>query len=229
VCSSSNESRDRPLRISNPNGNIVMMSTGIRLVHRPSDDRIMPKLRFNIADLLAIIFVLGVGFAALKEPSDLWESRLFTLIVGVLVISTHLVIHRAESGRAFWLGFALFGWTYLVFSVVPSIESRLLTTKALTYVDSKVPGRSTTIKIYTTINSGFGSNRVQSAVFGQTGNQPATPSQGLGWVRDLTSSRFRGGWNGTTENFVRIGHSLLALLAGWIGGLLSRRFWRASR
>ena len=38
-----------------------------------------------------------------------------------------------------------------------------------------------------------------------------------------------GGWVGTTENFVRIGHSLIALLVGWLGGLLSRRLWRASR
>jgi len=34
---------------------------------------------------------------------------------------------------------------------------------------------------------------------------------------------------GTTENFVRIGHSLFALLAGWLGGQLSRRLCRCSR
>ena len=39
-----------------------------------------------------------------------------------------------------------------------------------------------------------------------------------------------GGWfpnalagsNGTTENFIRIGHSLIALIAAFLGGLLSR-------
>jgi hypothetical protein len=46
---------------------------------------------------------------------------------------------------------------------------------------------------------------------------------------DVTTGKLVGGWTGTTVNFVRIGHSLLALLAGWFGGLLSRRLWRGAR
>jgi hypothetical protein len=37
------------------------------------------------------------------------------------------------------------------------------------------------------------------------------------------------GWVSSPENFVKIGHSLLALLLAWLGGLLSRRLWRSSR
>jgi hypothetical protein len=48
-------------------------------------------------------------------------------------------------------------------------------------------------------------------------------------IWDATSGKLLGGWIGTTENFVKIGHTLFALLAGWIGGQLSRRLWRASR
>ena len=55
------------------------------------------------------------------------------------MISVLLAIHRTEKRRAFWLGFALFGAAYLGLSLVPSIESRLITTKALAYIDSKVP------------------------------------------------------------------------------------------
>jgi hypothetical protein len=33
-----------------------------------------------------------------------------------------------------------------------------------------------------------------------------------------------GGATGTTENFLRIGHSLFALIVGWLGGVLSRKF-----
>ena len=32
-----------------------------------------------------------------------------------------------------------------------------------------------------------------------------------------------GGWSGTTENFVRIGHLGVALLTGWLGGHIFRR------
>jgi hypothetical protein len=91
----------------------------------------MKPIRFNIASILAVILVFGVGFAALRESNDLWDSGLFTLTIGVLIISVLLAIHRMEAKRAFWIGSALFGWSYLALSVVPSIESRMLSTKGL--------------------------------------------------------------------------------------------------
>jgi hypothetical protein len=95
----------------------------------------MRRLRFNIASLLCVILILGVGFAALRESSDLWESGVFTRTLAALLISILLAVHRTDSRRAFWLGFALFGWTYLGLSLVPSTESRLMTTKALATLD----------------------------------------------------------------------------------------------
>jgi hypothetical protein len=191
----------------------------------------MRRIRFKIASLLVAVLVLGVGFAALRESNDLWDSGLFTLTLGALLLSILLAIHRAESRRAFWLGFALFGSGYLGLSLVPSIESRLVTTRTLAYLDSKVPGRSPAIRLYTNLvmNTGNGGDQFQGVVFGTDGNQTISSSQGQGWIRDVTNGRLLGGWSGTTENFVRIGHSLLALLVGWFGGLLSRRLWRASR
>ena len=59
----------------------------------------------------------------------------------------------------------------------------------------------------------------------QAGN--AEQSQVRLW--DAATSKLLNGWSGTTENFVRIGHSLFALLAGWFGGQLSRRLCRTSR
>jgi hypothetical protein len=190
----------------------------------------MRKLRFNIANLLAVILVLGVGFAALRESSDLWESGIFTVTLGVLLISILLAVHRYEAKRAFWLGFALFGWIYLGLSLVPSIESRLITTKALAYLDSKVPGRPLNmVALQTTVtNSGSPSDPVQSAIFAIGTNQLVTTSQGL-WILDVTTGKLRSGWGGSTENFVRIGHALFALLVGWLGGQLSRHQCRASR
>src|SRR5262245_43481024 len=98
----------------------------------------MRRFRFRLRTLLILIIVLGVGFAALRESNDPWESSIFSLMLGVFLISTLLAIHRSEKKRAFWLGFALFGAAYLAVSVVPSIESRLITTKALAFIDSKV-------------------------------------------------------------------------------------------
>jgi hypothetical protein len=188
----------------------------------------MKRIRFNIASLLVVILFFAVGFAALRESNDLWDSGLFTLTLGVLVISILLTVHRREARRAFWIGFALFGWSYLTVSVVPAIESRLITTKALAYLDSKVPGRSVAFTLYTTINTGTGSNQVRNVAFSVDGRRLATTNQGQVKIRDLATGRLLSGWAGTTENFVRIGHSLFAPMLGWLGGLLSRRLWRAS-
>lgn len=73
----------------------------------------MRLIRFNIASLLLVIVFVAVGFAALKESSDLWESWVFSLTLGCLLISILLAVHHSESRRAFWIGFALFAWSYL--------------------------------------------------------------------------------------------------------------------
>ncbi len=180
-------------------------------------DHAMRHIRFSITSMLVIVLFVAVGFAALRESSDLWESGIFSLALAALLISILLAVHRRESRRAFWLGFAVFGWTYLGLTLVPLIESRLMTTKGLAFLDSKVPGRSS------------GVYRIQLTGAGSPGNHVTFSNQGVVRLWDSGTGRLLGSWSGSTENFVRIGHSLFALLAGWFGGLLSRRLWRPSR
>jgi WD40 repeat protein len=198
----------------------------------------MRRIRFNIANLIVVILVLGVGFAALRESTELWESGIFTLTIVSLLLSVVLAIHRTDKSRAFWLGFALFGSAYLGLSLIPSIESRLVTTKVLAYVvESKVSGRSLKIakvrhsgiwRSASGIGSGSPNNQVQSVVFTPDGNQIATSSRGRVRLWDAATGKPVGGSSGTTESFVKINHSLFALLVGWLGGLLSRRLCRSS-
>jgi hypothetical protein len=191
----------------------------------------MSRIRFNIASLLVVVLVLGVGFAALRESNDLWDSGLFTLTLVVLLVSILLAVHRTEARRGFWVGFALFGSGYLALSLVPSIESRLMTTKGLAYLDSKVPRGSLNIAtVRHSVSWSYApSNQVQTLATNAVGNEFTVIGQGGVWLYDRTTGTLLNGWIGTSENFIRIGHSLFALLAGWLGGLLSRRLWRASR
>ncbi|MFI5461519.1 MAG: hypothetical protein ACHRXM_39505 [Isosphaerales bacterium] len=187
----------------------------------------MTRIRFTIASLLIVVLFLAVGFAALREASELWASGIFTLTLGVLLVSILLAVHRDSTRRAFWIGFALFGWGYLGPSLVPSIESRLITTKALAYLDSKVPGRSPAVFTiqFTTSAAGGVNKQIQAVAFAPT---LTTVNQGTVRLWDSATGKLLQGWGGTTENFVKIGHSLFALLAGWLGGLLSRRLGRTS-
>jgi hypothetical protein len=192
----------------------------------------MRNLRFNIASILGVIMFLGVGFAALKESGDLWESGIFTLTLGVLLVSILLAIHRSEARRAFWIGFALFGGGYLAISLISSIESRLLTAKGLAYLDRKLSGRPPDVAtlLLSVARSSGSANQAQNVAFAVDGLKvAATSKQGIVRIWDATTGRLLTGWSGTTENLVRIGHSLLAVVAGWLGGQLARRLHRGSR
>ena len=116
----------------------------------------MRRFRFHIGAIAILILVLGVGFAALRESNETWDSSIFSLTVVVLSIAVLLAVHRIEKRRAFWLGFAVFGSAYLAISLVPSIESRLITTKALTFLDSKVARSiATGVAYFDKNNDGF--------------------------------------------------------------------------
>ena len=98
----------------------------------------MRRFRFHIGSLLILVLLLGVGFAGLREANDLWDSGIFTLTLGFLLVAILFAIHHTESRRAFWIGFALFGWSYIGLASIPSVASRLITTKALSYLDSRI-------------------------------------------------------------------------------------------
>ena len=101
----------------------------------------MRRVRFTIGTLLVLVLFLGVSFAAMREASPIWDAGILSMTIGAFLVSILLAVHRAQMKRAFWLGFALFGSIYLVLTLVPSVEPRLLTTQALVFLDSKVPGR----------------------------------------------------------------------------------------
>jgi hypothetical protein len=181
--------------------------------------------------LLVISFV-GVAVAALRASTDAWDGRLLALTSLGLLTSVLLAVHRTDRRRAFWLGFALFGWAYLVASLTPAIGPRLPTTKGLALIDSKIPAREsdrvTGTLAYTlsTSTSAAGTNPVQGYVMPPL---LVSSSQGDVWVWDTATGRLLSGPNGSTEDFIRIGHSLLALLLAFAGGHLSRHLYDQGR
>ena len=149
-----------------------------------------------------------------------------------------LAVHRTDRRRAYWLGFALFGWAYLVASLIPQIGPRLPTTMGLAYLgaarpvaipqgvavadfdsdgqmDVYVVSASAPSVVY--LNNGDGKFRQPTSTNATQGGNPA-PSFVL-WRRLM-------GTGGSPENFVRIGHSICALVFASFGASLSRRLCR---
>src|ERR1017187_6400229 len=76
-------------------------------------DHAMRRFRFHLGTLVILVLLLGVGFAALRESNEIWDSSIFIITLGLLLISILLAIYRTDKRRAFWLGFAVFGSAYL--------------------------------------------------------------------------------------------------------------------
>jgi hypothetical protein len=163
-----------------------------------------------------------------------------TVLLGVVLISVLIAIHRTETRRAYWLGFTLFGSAYLGLSLVPPIESRLITTKALALLDSKLPRLNPIANLdfdkdgWMDIVVANNSRPLALAFYRNNGDgtfQDESAAAGLKPASKLYNS-FVGaaltGPAGTTENFVRIGHSLFTLVAAFLGGRLSRYVHRRS-
>jgi len=183
----------------------------------------MSRFRFSIASLLGLVFCVAIAIAALGAASDVWDGILLTATVGVLLVAVLLAVHRTCGGRAFWLGFALFGCAYLVASLVPSIESRLITTKGLAYLDSKIPARKGHLIRLSLRHILADQNFALGELDLTTDDHLPTRTNGAAirlW--DAATGKLLSGSGGTPENFVRIGHCLIALMLAFLGGKLSR-------
>ena len=62
---------------------------------------------------MGAVLVLAVGFAGLSTASALWASAVFTLAVTLLAGAILGAVACRGPSRIAWLGFAVFGWTYV--------------------------------------------------------------------------------------------------------------------
>jgi hypothetical protein len=76
--------------------------------------------RISIAGMLGFVAVFAIGFAALVNATAVWVGVAFTLTIGVLLASVLAAILRGWR-RGGWLGFALFGWGYLLLGNVSAL------------------------------------------------------------------------------------------------------------
>ena len=79
----------------------------------------MNRLRFTLAQLMAVVLFIGLGFAALRNADDFWASVTYTLAFLMISVAALAALARKGRVRLVWAGFAMFGWARLLVGALP--------------------------------------------------------------------------------------------------------------
>ena len=149
---------------------------------------------------MGAVLVVALGLAAMRNPSDTWAGVMFLLTCGVLCLSIVGVVCRGDGERAWWLGFALFGWGDLLLSLWSTVT--LPTMALLDAIASRLG-----IQVQFSGGMGGGMRNVGLWAFGG----------------------FGGGFGGmAVQPLQEIAHCLWALVAALLGGFLARALFGGS-
>jgi hypothetical protein len=74
--------------------------------------------RFSLRQLFVGMAVIALGCVALRNASDAWVAAMLGLAQLALATAILLVIFRRGAERAYWIGFATFGWLYFLLMLV---------------------------------------------------------------------------------------------------------------
>jgi hypothetical protein len=74
----------------------------------------MSRHQFTLAQLMAIVFYFGFGFAALRNANALWASATFSLAIVTVSVALAGACSRKDGSRMPWAGFGVAGGLCLV-------------------------------------------------------------------------------------------------------------------
>jgi hypothetical protein len=176
-------------------------------------------MRVPIASLMLFVLPIGVGLAALRDPSELWASGLFTLTLLALLVSVLGTVARRGGSRMAFLGFALFGGSYLVLTFGPWAwvnpdglrPPPLVTRLLLDQIQEANPGLASHWEVKRDEVNWNG--RMSQLSFGPADAtiRPSPTGGGLNLHLVIDVSPYK-----------QIAHSVLALLAGTLGAIAGR-------
>jgi hypothetical protein len=190
----------------------------------------MRSIRFSLAGLMGGVLAAAIGFAALRNPSQNWAGVVLLVTLGALGIAMVGAFCRSAARRGGFLGFAVFGWIYIIAAFHPlGIWPKLPTQSLLELLAPRIAGIDGPFPAFGRMDgmggmgggmggagmrsiSASGSNAEEAGGFGAPagGMVPATPG------------------GPAASAFCQIGHCLFALLAATLGAFLGNRLFVAA-
>jgi len=160
-------------------------------------------MQFSLRALLAAMGCVGVGVYALIFATEFWAVLAYTLCVVLFFAAVVLAVAGSGRTRLFWLGFALFGWGYLIVLHSPIFHMAADQKKnwLVFYEGPPLPSRAFARWMYRE-----GLPRI---------HKPPVWDQSQ--RRTTNGSRFP-----TEMNFCQVCHSEFALLFALVGGMIGK-------
>lgn len=164
-------------------------------------------MRARSSYTLTLLGLLGAGYLALRYPNRLLANALYSASLLSLTVGVIAIIYRKGRERAFWVGYAVCGWAYIVLTTFPILDTHvgvhLLTTTGLDLLYPGLAHRPPRVPVtssgawvdWTDLHLNFDRRYVGSVV--------------------MIAS----------ESFMRIGHSAISLTLALLGGIAARRMY----
>jgi hypothetical protein len=165
----------------------------------------MKRPRITIAELTLVVLVVAIGLAAIRRGSPAWAGAMLSITFFAIISSLLGIALGRGPRRAYWLGFAVLGWTYLILMYVPWLHEKvgrfLLAPNLFAYLEEVLHAGPQPASGLRSLPVGI----IGAAATGG-GFDP-----GVGGVEDFT-------------DFLRIGMAMEALLWAFLGGWVARYF-----
>ena len=85
----------------------------------------MARWSFGLRQLFLWTAAIALGLVALRSASATWVAAMLGLANAALALSFLLIVFRRGHVRAYWIGFATFGWLYLLVLVASWTLARM--------------------------------------------------------------------------------------------------------
>jgi hypothetical protein len=179
--------------------------------------------RFFIRTLMAFIIVTAVALTALRNANEQWAGMMLLAALATLGTAILAAINLGGREQAWWRGFALFSGGYLVAAFGP-VQSHLATTQLLIHMHPVVTSPGTGPPVYPIFwrQRADVLARIERLKAAGQGPNDRELSGAMNVLANL-NTQLAGTPN--QEEFLRVGHCLLALLSGLLGGAIAMRFY----